>query len=381
MTDTNVLVKIYKEGELYKAKDENDKDWSESIPLTDRKTAFDTNRALERQTFGTSEMWIKVPLNRFKRVHMDESNTDIITMIRESAQRKPEKLIISDLKWKLAVRTMLRGGCIMVTGPAGCGKTLLAKCLPEAYNHPFFKFNIGATQDPKSYLVGNSHLKDGMTYFEFAEFVEAIQTENAVILLDELSRGNPEAWNILMPVLDPEQKYLRIDEHPDKPIINVAKGVTFIATANIGTEYTSTRQMDWAMVERFTTVEMDILTKDEEIKLLKFTYPTLNVDDIEHIAEIAELTRNEADGNGSLSTPISTRSTVRVGGLIYDGFSFVEAFEASVYSQYDSDGGTGSERTFFKQAVQKYEPKKQAGGKSANAKSNLNGNSFEEFSN
>ena len=64
--------------------------------------------------------------------------------------------------------------------------------------------------------------------------------------MDEISRAHPEAWNILMTVLDAGQRYLRLDEHQDAPTIEVAEGVTFVATANIGNEYTATRAMDRA---------------------------------------------------------------------------------------------------------------------------------------
>ena len=51
-----------------------------------------------------------------------------------------------------------------------------------------------------------------------------------------------------MTVLDGGQRYLRLDEAEGSPIVNVADGVTFIATANIGNEYTSTRVMDRAIL-------------------------------------------------------------------------------------------------------------------------------------
>jgi len=122
-------------------------------------------------------------------------------------------------------------------------------------------FNLGATQDPRSTLIGNTHYnKDSGTYFSESLFVNAIQQENALILLDELSRAHPEAWNILMTVLDYGQRYLRLDEASGSETVKVAEGVTFVATANIGNEYTSTRVMDKALMDRFTIVEMDVLT-------------------------------------------------------------------------------------------------------------------------
>jgi MoxR-like ATPase len=65
-----------------------------------------------------------------------------------------------------------------------------------------------------------------------------------------------------MPVLDQGQRYLRLDEADGQQTIKVAQGVTFIATANIGNEYTATRQLDKALMDRFTVIEMDLLNKE-----------------------------------------------------------------------------------------------------------------------
>ena len=89
-----------------------------------------------------------------------------------------------------------------MVGPAGSGKTEAAKALPTATDRPFFYFNLGATQDPRSTLIGNTHFKNNETLFDESAFIKAIKTDNAVILLDELSRAHPEAWNILMTVLE-----------------------------------------------------------------------------------------------------------------------------------------------------------------------------------
>ncbi len=110
----------------------------------------------------------------------------IFALITNSAKIKPNDLEISDIKWKYLIRSAVRGKNIMMVGPAGCGKTQAAKALPVATGRPFFYFNLGATQDPRSTLIGNTHFKDGATTFDESAFVKAIQTENAVILLDEL---------------------------------------------------------------------------------------------------------------------------------------------------------------------------------------------------
>jgi len=295
-----------------------------------------------------------------------EAHEDVEKYIRNSASLRPSSLILSDLKWKYLMRSVVRGKNIMMTGPSGCGKTLAVQSVAKALNgRNFFYFNLGATTDPRSTLIGNTHFtKDKGTFVADSLFVQAIQTPNSIILMDELTRANPDAWNILITVLDENQRYLRIDEKPDTPTVNVAKGVTFIATANIGAEYTSTRVLDRAMLDRFSAiVEMEPLSKEDEIKLLDMTYPNLEPKSKHAIAEIAHHTRIQVKSDDpKVTTSISSRLTVEMAGIVYDGFTLAEAAEVCIYPFFSDAGGVDSERTYMKQLVQKYLPSQAAGG-------------------
>ena len=273
-----------------------------------------------------------------------------------SVNLKPTELVMTDLKWKYLIRSAVRAKNIMMTGPAGCGKTMAAKSLVKALDRPDFYFNLGATQDPRATLIGNTQFdsKNG-TYFSESSFIKAIKTPNAVILLDELSRAHPDAWNILMTVLDGGQRYIRLDEAEGSPIVNVAEGVTFIATANIGNEYTSTRVIDRAILDRFVTIEMDVLNDEQEFGLLKFMFPEVNEEDLKAVAEIAHHTRSQSmSDSGKVTAMVSTRASVEMAGLIYDGFDLFESAEISIFPFFSNDGGVDSERTYVKQLVQKY---------------------------
>jgi len=335
-----------------------------------RKNAYEAGKAL-RQVVGKGGKisYRSVPMSEYSNlvaplktnaevnVEVKKTHEDIKNFIHnKSVELKPESIVMTDLKWKYLIRSAVRAKNIMMTGPAGCGKTMAAKALVKGLNRPDFYFNLGATQDARATLIGNTHFdqKKG-TFFSDSAFVKAIKTPNAVILLDELSRAHPDAWNILMTVLDQGQRYLRLDEAEGSPIVNVAEGVTFIATANIGTEYTSTRVMDRAILDRFTIIEMDVLNQEQEFGLLKYMYPEVSDEDLTAVAEIAHHTREISKGEtGKLTNMISTRASVEFAGLIYDGFNLFEAAEISVFPFFSTDGGVDSERTYITQLVQKY---------------------------
>lgn len=284
----------------------------------------------------------------------------INTFIKDCEKLKPSSLVMDSIKWKYLVRSVMRGKNILVIGPTGCGKTLAAQTVASALERPYFYFNLGATQDARSALIGNTQYdKSSGTYFNESAFVKAIKTPNAVILLDEVSRAHHDAWNILMTVLDDLQRYLRLDEKKDSEVANVAEGVCFIGTANIGNEYTSTRVMDRALMSRFPVkLEMSPLTKDVEFNYLKNRF---SITDKEHleilnaVVEIANHTREQVKtDDGKLSNFLPTRSTVEISELILDGFNLLEIAETAIYPNFTIDGGMDSERTYIKQLVQKY---------------------------
>ena len=76
---------------------------------------------------------------------------------------------------------------------------------------------------------------------------------------------------------------------------------------------------------------------------------------LEAVSSIADMTRIEANSeNPRIGSGISTRTTVELSGLLYDGFELKDAAEVSISPQYDATGGADSERTFVKQIVQKF---------------------------
>ncbi len=157
-----------------------------------------------------------------------------------------------------------------------------------------------------------------------------------------------------MTVLDPIQRYLRLDEKSDSPTIKVAKGVSFIATANIGSEYTATRVIDRALLDRFAILEMDVLSYEQEYQLLS-SKCTVNQETLLKLCDIIKDIRKEVKSDTPrISTTISTRATLEIVELLTDAFTLEQAIEILIYPLFSDEGGNDSERTYVKQVVQKY---------------------------
>ena len=298
--------------------------------------------------------------NGFKYIEQDDFYIDVkkakdmIESPKHTLLAKPDDFIISDLKWKYLMRCISKGKNLMFVGPAGTGKTQVVFKAAEQLDKKIFYFNLGSTQDVRSSLIGNTFFKEG-TYFEESAFITALKTPGSVILLDELSRANPEAWNILMPVLDANIRKIRLDEKENSPEIPVAEGVSFIATANVGFEYTSARMLDRALVDRFSVVEMDVLNKEDEMRLLNIKFPSLNPKMNEALCDISDKIKTECKReDAKLNSLLSTRMLIEAAEMFEDGFDLGEVAELIIYPQYSDEGGVDSERIYTRQLIQKY---------------------------
>jgi len=275
---------------------------------------------------------------------------------------KPDSLFISNLKWKFLARSVMRGKVILLTGPSGAGKTQAIAAISEASGatRPFFSIPCGNTTDAKSMLLGNTKYDPTKgTYLSQSLFVQAIQTPNAIIELDEVTRLHPDGQNILLPVLDASRRELVLDEEEDCPTIKVADGVSFLASANIGREYSATRQLDRALLDRVdVTFEMEPLSiaEEQELIMLKFGKAAIKSRTaIDSMLSVTDKIREEYNKEESeLSTFISTRPVLEMASLLLDGFTINECIEVCIYPLYSDDGGAESERSMVKKIIQMF---------------------------
>lgn len=266
---------------------------------------------------------------------------------------KPKDFIVSDEVWREACFSIHTGDNILITGPSGSGKSTLAYKIAAAMEYPIAVFNFGAMQEPRLSLIGKTQFnKDKGTWFDEARFVKAVKSEKSLLLLDELTRADRGALNILLPLMD-EQRYLALDEADDSPVINRGPNVAFIATANIGAIYTGTEALDKAVKERFSAI-IDLWFPEipQETQLL-MDRTKISRDFATKLTTIASEQRKAAK-QGDFEEYISTRMLLNAAKRIANSMSLKDACESTILSTFSSEGDNSSDRAKLRMIIQKH---------------------------
>ena len=242
---------------------------------------------------------------------------------------------VEEKNWNYLVRNIMQHKNTMLIGPTGTGKTELIIKICNILGIDCRIYDMGSMQDPLTDLLGSHRLENGSSVFDYAKFVEDVQ-KPGVILLDELSRAPLMTNNILFPCLD-SRRQLPIeiaDSHHDR-IVKVHPECTFIATANIGSEYSGTNDIDAALLNRFLPLQLDYLPANIEVEILKIR---TNIDDNSAIEVVSKFNRiRSAYKDSQISKSVSTRELIACGELIHDGFSISESIDFVVCQKYISN--------------------------------------------
>ena len=232
---------------------------------------------------------------------------------------------IDEDSWNLLVRNILTGNSTMLLGPTGSGKTELVELACRKLGIECNVFNMGTIFDPISELLGVHRLVGGSSTFDYAKFAQDVQ-KPCVILLDELSRAPVTTNNVLFPCLD-SRRTLPVDMAGGDDVRNIPVNpkCVFIATANVGSEYTGTMSMDRALIGRFFPLELGYMGKADEQKVLMKRFG-IGKDDAANLVSVAETVRSKYSKT-ELSASLSTRETIMAAQLIRDGWSAQKAME------------------------------------------------------
>lgn len=230
--------------------------------------------------------------------------------------------------YKIMERNIKKCVNTMLLGPTGVGKTELVSNLAKNMGLPLTIFDMGTMTDPVMSLVGTHAIKvsDGHTTSEFikSRFSEVIQ-KPGIVLLDEISRCPAAANNLLFPCTDFRKELSMEYCFDDCEPIKVHPQCVFIATANLGSQYTGTHKLDRALIDRFMLIEIDPLSSAQIKEVLGYHVPSVTTTDLDRIIKCFDDV-NKAHDSYQISFNLSLRHLKLVAELVRDGFTIYDSF-------------------------------------------------------
>ena len=234
---------------------------------------------------------LSLRLEQFKKQYVaDEA-------VRSRIAEPPVKFIGDEIM-ELAVAALLQGENVLLSGGKATGKNILADNLAWLFARPVYTVSFHVNTD-SSTLIGTD-------------------------TFDEINMAKNDAVAVLHSALD----YRRLIDVPGYECIPIHPAARFIATMNYG--YAGTRELNEALVSRFTVIRMPTLEEPQLCELLRANVPEASDENIKRCTGLF-LDLNAKAVNGEISTnSVDMRGMIAALHLMTDGMAPKDAIAVSI---------------------------------------------------
>ena len=239
-----------------------------------------------------------------------------------SRMMKPPVAFIGDDIMEQAVFALLQGENILLSGGKATGKNILADNLAWMFGRPVYNVSFHVNTD-SSTLIGTDTFTGGEVRLRNGPVAETAR-HGGFCILDEINMAKNEAVAVMHSVLD----YRRLIDVPGYECIPMHPATRFIATMNYG--YAGTRELNEALVSRFTVIRMPTLREEQLERLLRAAVPGADEGDMKRCIGLF-LDLNEKAVNGEISThPVDMRGLISALRLMRGGMEAAQAVAISI---------------------------------------------------
>ena len=185
--------------------------------------------------------------------------------------KKKNRIVGRDKELEKALAAISSGRHLMIEGPVGVGKTILAVAVARHLGRPVFRVD-GDERYTEQKLSG---WFDPPVVLEKGYIPEAFipgpltgaMREGGVLFMNEMNRMPEGVQNILLPAMDEN-----IIEIPKIGTVRAKSGFVVIGTQN-PREFVATTALSEALSDRFELLLLDYQSEDEELAIVKANVP------------------------------------------------------------------------------------------------------------
>ena len=223
---------------------------------------------------------------------------------------------------EMAVSALLQGENVLLCGGKATGKNILADNLAWLFGRPSYNISFHVNTD-SSTLIGTDTFLDGEVRLRKGPIAQAAEF-GGFCILDEVNMAKNDAVAVLHSVLD----YRRLIDVPGYDRVPMHPATRFIATMNYG--YAGTRELNEALVSRFSVIRMPTLNADQMMEMLRMEVPNANTQHIEQCIGLF-MDLNEKAINGEISThPVDLRGTISALRMMTEGMNPRSAIDIGI---------------------------------------------------
>ena len=224
--------------------------------------------------------------------------------------------------WEAAVAAILCGENLLLAGSKATGKNVLAENLAQVFARPAWDVSFHVNMDAAS-LIGMDTFEGGEVRFRPGP-VYLCAKHGGFGVLDEINMAKNEALAVLHATLD----FRRAIDVPGYERVEVDSAARFIGTMNYG--YAGTRELNEALVSRFTVIRMPTLEEAQLCELLRANVPEASDENIKRCTGLF-LDLNAKAVNGEISTnSVDMRGMIAALHLMTDGMAPKDAIAVSI---------------------------------------------------